>query len=90
MIIEAISFLFLVANLILAILVFVLIARPERLMGLLAYLGRLQEEWRSRRLSLDQEEQLLNMAKRMQLVALLLLLGCSFFSGAIIAYLQLL
>jgi len=59
-------------------------------MGFLAYLGKLQNEWRARRLSLEQEEQLLNMAKRMQLVAVLLLLGCSFFSGAAIAYLQLL
>ena len=90
MIIEIVSVLFLIANLLLAMLVFVLIARPQRLMGLLAYLGKLQDEWRARRLSLEQEQQLLNMANRMQLVALLLLLGCSFFSGAAIAYLRLL
>ena len=84
MIVEAVGLLFIIANLLLALFVFVLIARPERLMGFLAYFGHLQKEWRERRLSLEQEEQLLNIASRMQTICVLLLLVCSFFLGLLL------
>ena len=78
-----------VSNVLLALVVFVLIARPERMMGWLSTLSGMRETWLSGRLSEADEAQLLVLARRLQLPLLALLFGWSFFCGAILTWTRL-
>ena len=83
-------FLLMLINLIMALSVFVLIARPEKMMFFLTYLGGNQAKWEQGLVDEQEEQRLLLMAKRLQSVGLLILFACSFLCGALISYLQLL
>ena len=78
-----------VSNVLLALGVFVLIARPERMMGWLSTLSGMREVWISGRLSEKDEARLLNLARQLRLPLLALLFGWSFFCGAILTWARL-
>lgn len=78
-----------ISNVLLALVVFVLIARPERMMGWLSSLSGMREVWLSGRLSEKDEVRLLNLAHRLRLPLLALLFGWSFFCGAILTWARL-
>ncbi|MFT5683138.1 MAG: hypothetical protein ACI8RZ_004065 [Myxococcota bacterium] len=78
-----------ITNVILALAVFVLLARPERAMGWLSTLSGMREVWLSGRLSEKDEARLLALASRLRLPLLALLFGWSFFCGAILTWARL-
>ncbi len=78
-----------VSNVVLALAVFVLLARPERAMGWLCTLSGMRDVWLSGRLSEEDEARLLNLASRLRLPLLALLFGWSFFCGAILTWARL-
>ena len=73
----------------LALAVFVLLARPERAMGWLSTLSGMREVWLSGRLSEQDEARLLSLASRLRVPMLLLLFGWSFVCGAILTWARL-
>ena len=77
------------SNVLLALSVFVLLARPERAMGWLSTLSGMREVWLSGRLSEADEENLILLAGRLRIPLLALLFGWSFFSGAILTWARL-
>ena len=83
-------FLLMLINLIMALSVFVLMARPEKMMFFLAYLGGTQAKWEQGLVDEQEEQRLMFLAKRLQSVGLLMLFAYSFLCGALISYLQLL
>jgi hypothetical protein len=76
-------------NLFFAIAVFVLLARPKQMIGLMAGLSGFARRWREGRVSAEDESDILQAAEGWGRVALLLLFLSSFLSGTLIAYLQL-
>ncbi len=78
-----------VSNVLLALAVFVLLARPERTMGWLSTLSGMREVWLSGRLSEEDEARLLDLASRLRYPLLALLFGWSFFCGAILTWARL-
>ena len=78
-----------ISNVLLALVVFVLMARPERVMGLLCRLSGMQEVWLSGRLSEQDEARLLDLAHQLRAPMLALLFGWSFFCGAVLTWAQL-
>ena len=78
-----------VSNVALALAVFVLLARPERVMGWLCSLSGMREVWLSGRLSEQDEARLLDLANRLRLPMLALLFGWSFFCDAILTWARL-
>ena len=78
-----------ISNVLLALAVFVLLARPERAMGWLSTLSGMREVWLSGRLSEKDEARLLDLASRLRLPLLALLFGWSFFCGAILTWARL-
>ena len=77
------------SNLVLALMTFVLLARPDKMLGILAHLTGLSEEWRLGRLLRTDQQRLLLLSERLRLPALLLLFGWSFFCGAVMRFLYL-
>ena len=73
-----------VSNLFLALFTFVLIARPEKLLGLLALVAGVREEWRLGYLMESDREKLLHLGRSLGFPALLLLFSWSFFCGVMI------
>lgn len=78
-----------ISNVLLALVVFVLIARPDRAMGWLCTLSGMREVWLSGRLSEKDEARLLDLAHQLRVPMLTLLFGWSFFCGAILTWAQL-
>ena len=74
------------SNVLLAVSVFVLMARPERALGWLARLNGMGDVWLSGRLSEADEERLLTLADRLRWPMLILLFGWSFVCGAILTW----
>ncbi len=87
--ISLISVLLALSSILLALGAFVLLARPEQVLGWLAILGSLREVWLSGRLSEEEEDRLMAMAHRLQGPALVLLFSWSFFCGAVLALVRL-
>jgi hypothetical protein len=77
------------SNVFLAVLVFVLMARPERALGLVCRLSGMTDVWLSGRLSEAEEARLLVLARRLGWLLLVLLFGWSFVCGAILTWSQL-
>ena len=75
------------SNLMLAMLVFVLLARPDKMMGLLASVNGRSEEFRLGRLGQQDYRRFLELAEGLHWPAIALLFGWSFFSGALIRFL---
>lgn len=73
-----------VSNLFLALFTFVLIARPEKLLGILAMVAGVREEWRLGYLMESEREKLLHLGRSLGFPALLLLFAWSFFCGVMI------
>ena len=88
--IDVLVFVLMFVNLFIALSVFVLIVRPEKIMGFLAYLGSRRQDWESGNLDEMAEYRLFMLARRLQIFGLLLLFLFSFVSGALISYIQLL
>ena len=78
-----------ISNVLLALAVFILLARPERAMGWLSTLSGLREVWLSGRLSEKDEARLMDVAARLRFPMLALLFGWSFFCGAILTWARL-
>ena len=76
------------SNLMLAMLTFVLLARPDKMMGLLARLSGDGEAWRLGTLMHQEQQKLLLLGHQLQWPALFLLFGWSFFCGALIRFLH--
>ena len=77
------------SNLVLALLTFVWLARPDKVLGILAHLNGLSEEWRLGRLLIRDRQRLLLLSERLRFPALVLLFGWSFFCGAVMRFLYL-
>lgn len=73
----------------LAVLVFILMARPERAIGWLCALQGMRGTWLAGRLSEQDEARLLTLAQRLGFPALFLLFGWSFVCGALLTWAQL-
>ena len=73
-----------VSNLLLALFIFVLLARPEKLLGVLARVAGVREEWRRGYLMEADRERLLHLGRSLGFPALLLLFTWSFFCGVMI------
>ena len=76
------------SNMILALFTFVLLARPEKLMGILAIIAGVKEEWRFGYLLESDREKLIHLGYSLRYPALLLLFGWSFFCGVMIRFLS--
>ena len=74
------------SNVILAVGVFIVMARPERALGFLCHLAGLGEIWRSGRLSEADETRLLILAHQLRWPMLILLFGWSFVCGAVLTW----
>jgi hypothetical protein len=77
------------ANIVLAVAVFIVMARPERALGWLCRLNGMADIWRSGRLSEADETRLLALAVQLRGPLLALLFGWSFVCGAILTWSQL-
>lgn len=77
------------SNVVLALVVFVLMARPERALGWLCFFNGMHEIWLAGRLSEEDETRLLTLARRLGGPSLLLLFGWSFVCGALLTWAQL-
>ena len=73
-------------NLVLALGVFTLVARPEQLLGVFASLAGEREAWDSGRLDEATRQHLLTLARRAQTPALIFLFGWSFLCGAVLTW----
>jgi hypothetical protein len=73
----------------LAAAVFVLFARPEAALGILARVTGAQEAWREGRLSEADEEELLVLARGIRWPMLLAVFGWSFVFGAVLVWARL-
>ena len=73
-----------ISNLILALLTFVLLARPEKLLGILARIAGVRDEWRLGYLLEADRDRLLHLGRAIGFPALLLLFMWSFFCGVMI------
>ena len=71
------------------LLCFVLISRPEKLLGLLMLLSGHQEDWHSGKIDSDLEQRHYAIAKRLEWLVLFALFGWSIFCGAMLAYARL-
>ena len=78
-----------IANLIVAMLVFVLMTRPEKMLGIVAYLTDLHADWKQGSITEEDLYRLMRVAKKIQWLALFSLFGFSFMCGSLIAFLQL-
>ena len=76
-------------NLVFAIGVFVLLARPRQMFGVMAGLSGFSRRWREGRVSAEDEEDIVGAAALWGRIGLGLLFLTSFLSGSLIAYLQL-
>ena len=76
-------------NLFFAIGVFVLLARPRQMFGIMAGLSGYSRRWREGRVSEQDEEDIVRTAALWGRIGLALLFLSSFLSGSLIAYLQL-
>ena len=75
------------SNLVLAMSTFILLARPDKMMGLLAYLSGDIRSWRLGTLVQQDQQRLMLLGNQLQIPALVLLFGWSFFCGAAIRFL---
>lgn len=75
------------SNLMLAMLTFVLLARPDKMLGILSFLSGEAEAWRLGMLLQQDQQRLLILGDKLRWPALLLLFGWSFFCGAVIRFL---
>ena len=73
-----------VSSLFLALFTFVLIARPEKLIGILAMIAGVREEWRLGYLMEAERDRLIHLGRSLGFPALLLLFAWSFFCGVMI------
>ena len=72
------------SNLVLALLTFVLMTRPEKLLGLLAFVAGVREEWRLGFLMEKERERLLRFGRALAVPTLFLLFMWSVFCGVMI------
>lgn len=84
-----ISYVIMLVNLFVAMVVFVLITRPEKMFGIVSYFADLREEWATGTLGEEDYARLFRIANRLQWLALFCLLGFSFLCGSLIAIIQL-
>ena len=75
------------SNLMLALVTFVLLARPDKMLGVLARIQGVSEAWRMGTLLQKEQLKLLQIGHNLRTPALLLLFGWSFFCGATIRFL---
>jgi hypothetical protein len=75
------------SNLVLAMSTFILLARPDKMLGILAYLSGDIEAWRLGVMLRQDQKRLILLGNKLQLPALVLLFGWSFFCGAAIRFL---
>ena len=75
------------SNLMLAMLTFILLARPDKMLGILSYLSGEIDTWRLGMLLRQDQQRLLILGEKLRWPALLLLFGWSFFCGAAIRFL---
>ena len=75
-------------NFIFAVFVFAFLARPQRMRGLLSKLSALEQNHQEGCLTLEQEAQMHTVGRRWGWGFLGMLLGTSFLTGALIAFLQ--
>ena len=73
-----------ISNLSLALFTFVLLARPEKLLGLLAMVAGVREEWRLGYLMESDREKLLHLGRSLGIPILFLLFTWSFLCGVMI------
>ena len=88
--IPLIASLFILSALAFTIICFVLLSRPEKLLGLLVIFSGEQEAWHSGRIDGELEKKHYAIAKRVEWLVLLALFGWSVLCGALLAYAQLL
>ena len=72
------------------ILCFVLLSRPEKLLGLLVIFSGEQEAWHSGKIDGELEQKHYMIVKKLEWLVLFALFGWSVLSGALLAYAQLL
>jgi hypothetical protein len=73
-----------VSNLFLALFTFVLLARPEKLLGLLALAAGVREEWRLGYLMESERKRLIHLGRSLGIPLLLFLFTWSFLCGVLI------
>ena len=71
------------------LLCFVLISRPEKLLGLFVLFSGHQEDWHSGKIDSELEQRHYAIVKRLEWLVLLALFGWSIFCGAMLAYARL-
>ena len=71
------------------LLCFVLISRPEKLLGLLVFFSGHQEDWHSGKIDGELEQKHYAIARRIEWFVLFALFGWSVFCGAMLAYARL-
>lgn len=76
------------SNVAMALVVFLVMARPEHMLGWLCHLHGMRDIWRAGKLSAADEAKLLGVAVRLRAPMLVLLFGWSFVSGAILTWSQ--
>ena len=84
-----ISYGIMLVNLFAAMVVFVLLTRPEKMFGIISYFVDLRKEWLAGRLKDDDYARLEHVAGRLEWFALLTLFTFSFLCGSLIAIIQL-
>jgi len=85
--VNAIVYILGLSNLLLALLTFVLLARPDKMLGILAYFSGDSEAFRLGKMLQHERNKLIMLGERIRWPVLILLFGWSFFCGALIRFL---
>jgi|GEM_PF-5810624 len=85
-----VAILLLACTLFFSMICFLLIAQPQRVLGLIVYFANMQEEWHEGKIDLEQEKRLYASARKIEKIVLLSLFGWSCFCGGVWALIEIL